>query len=231
MIKNLIKLLWTVLFISLVFAYLLLFIGLLTNSFLFIVCLLLFALSIFSWFFVTARLAFFKNKLTNILRFILAGDYERGIKLSGTYEDEVTSLAKLVNQVAERLGAYDKLRAERVAFSYKAIDIIYRTVEEGLIIANIDKKTFQFNPVIRKIFDVEQENISFEALQKQTENQNFMAIFDQIVNVEKVPQTATVQIQLPVRESKQRLQLNLVPVKDNKEKVKLVLIFAKQALH
>ncbi|MFC1478777.1 hypothetical protein ACFL57_04890 [Candidatus Margulisiibacteriota bacterium] len=224
--KNILKVLWVLVLVNLISANILLFINKTANGYIMVISAVLFILAFSSWIYISLRALYIKQKLTTALRFILAGNYETGIKLRGKYEDDVTILARLVNEVMDQLRDYDKLRAGRVAIHNKTIDIILRSIKEGLMIARVEKKVFQLNPAIQQVFEIEQGNITFEAMAKPDSNREFMALFDKVLNAEKIPQEATASIQLPIRNATRKLQLKLIPVKDAEENVKLVLIFA-----
>ncbi|MFH1429450.1 MAG: hypothetical protein ABIH39_06870 [Candidatus Margulisiibacteriota bacterium] len=227
--KNILKVLWVLVLINLIYANTMLFIYKIVNGYMIVISAVLFITAFLSWVIISLRVLYFKQKLTTALRYILTGNYETGIKLRGRYQDDVTILVKLVNEVMDRLREYDKLRAGRVAVHNKTVDIILRAIQEGLMIAKVDKKVFQLNPAIQQIFEVEQEVIAFEAMQKPAGNAKFMDLFNKVLNIDKISQEATVSIQLPIRNATRKLNLNLIPVKDADENVKLVLIFAEPA--
>ncbi|MFH1415510.1 MAG: hypothetical protein ABIH89_05440 [Elusimicrobiota bacterium] len=226
MIKNLLKLLWVFLILSFAIVYLLLVLGKTVPGYLLHG---LFMLGAFSWVYITVRMFSFNKQVTRFFRYLLAGNYETGISVSERINDEVTKLAQLINKAGDQLRVYDKMRAERVGFSYRMIDMICRTVEEAIIIADIEKGIFQFNLASQELFEVKKEKIPFETMRKQDGNSKFMALFDSVVSEKKVPQEGRVALQLPIRKSKKELSLKLLPVKDNDEAVKFVLIFVSQA--
>ncbi|MBN1621284.1 MAG: hypothetical protein JW871_01685 [Endomicrobiales bacterium] len=167
----------------------------------------------------------FRKRLFLFLRRLLTGDYDTGIEPSSLISDEFTTVEELINKVGERLREYDELRADRVSFSYRAIETVLELVNEGIIIANIDKKAFKFNSVAQSIFNVNQETFTFDSIEKNENNKEFVRLFNDLSNRDKVKWNGKISIQLPVRDSKQELPAKIYPIKNSKEEVKLVLIF------
>lgn len=225
MLKNSLKILWVCLLFSLALGYSFLLRDYANSKYYFYPFLILLVLGAVSWLFITVRVIIFKSQLVKLFRHLLEGDYEVGIKAGFFLRDEINLLVKLINKTVDQLRTYDQLRAERVAFSYRAIEHISRSVKEGIIIADIEKGVFQFNPAAQAVFNVGHENITFDSIYKQEENKEFSRIFKNVIEWEKVPKEAKLTLQLPIRQSRKELVMKIIPLKDKNERVKLVIIF------
>lgn len=173
------------------------------------------------------RIAVFNINLTRLIKVLLSGDYEAGLKPSRFFNDEVEALSQRINKFLEHLRTYDRLRAERIAFHSRALDLIYDNINEGVVIADMEKETFRFNPAARALFEVKQETFSFDSLRTQEKNRQIVRMFIKATETEKVSQDGKAAIQLPVQTtaSMRELSVKIIPIKDKEEKVKLALIF------
>ncbi len=89
-------------------------------------------------------------------------------------------------------------------------------------------EVFILNPAIRKIFEVEQETMTFDSMEKQKENLEFYDLFKDVANSSKVAKEADIVLQVPIRETKRFLHIKLLPIKDKNENVKIILIFVNE---
>ena len=183
-----------------------------------------FVAGILSWWYVTQRLFPFRRRLSNFLRHLLAGNYEVGVKTVPFLRDEVRDLTDLLNKAADRLRVYDDLRAERVAFSYRALEAIWRNATDGIIIADMEETVFRFNPAAQVLFGMKQQSVAFDAIVKNDANRDFADFFRAVSETEKTLQERKVGIQVPARDSRRELLVRMVPLKDQREKVRLVFV-------
>jgi PAS domain-containing protein len=184
-------------------------------------------LGLILWLYLTIRLVTFRRRLTNFAKRLLDGNYETGITTTRQLHDEVRLLADLMNKVVDRLRLYDMIRAERVALSTRARDIMFENMKEAVVLADVDKRLFQFSPAARALFGVEQETMTFDSIEKQEENRQFTRFFKDAVERDKVSMETRLAITLPIRGISKEVAAKIVPVKDREEKVKLALIFLK----
>ncbi len=175
--------------------------------------------------YLAARLLTFQAKFTRFSRHLLEGNYQSGIQTHRLSRDEVRGLADLTNRVADRLRLYDALRADWVAVSTRAREIMHERTGTAVVIADIDEGTFRFNPAARALFGVEQESMSIESIVKHSENEQFARVYLDIVARDKVPRTAHFTMTLPVRNIARAVDADIIPIKDRDERVRLVLIF------
>lgn len=175
--------------------------------------------------FLTVRVSLFRRKLVCFLRQLLGGNYEAGVRPSERIKDEVSALEDLVNKLADQLRTYDALRAERVATSARALDLLLWEVSCPVIAADIPKTALRLNSAAREMLAVEQETYSFEAMKNQTENTPLMQALDRVCGERKVAENLDVGIRLPGREQTTELAARFVPVKSRDETVNLVFIF------
>ena len=182
-------------------------------------------LGVIFWLIISIRTLIFKKKLVVFIKRLIAGDYQAGIKLRFKSEDEITRLVNLINKLGDQLRVYDDLRSQNVSLNYRALDIIFTTVKEGLIIADVGKRTLRFNLAAQSIFDVEIENIMFDTMERQTENRQFYELLKDTIERTKYYKKCDVIIKLPIRNLTRKLNITVFPLKDKAENVKLIIIF------
>lgn len=173
------------------------------------------------------RITVFNTRLIRLFRTLISGNYEAGLNPNRLFKDEIETLIQQINKFLEHLRTYDRLRAERIAFNSRALNLIYENINEGIAIADMEKETFLFNPAARALFEVKQESFSFDSLRTQERNRQIVRMFIKATEIEKVPQEGKVIIQLPIQSGTavRELFVKIIPLKDKEEKVKLSLIF------
>jgi PAS domain S-box-containing protein len=185
------------------------------------------ALALVLWVYATVRVFRFRRRIGNLAKRLLDGDYETGIPTARQPHDESRALAELMNEVVGRLRTYDVLRAERVALNARTREILYENIDDAVIVADVDKRFYQFNPAARALFGVEQEKMTFDSINKREDNRQFATFFMDAVERNKVLEEARVVISLPIRDVSKEVSVKIIPVKDREEKVRLALIFLK----
>lgn len=175
------------------------------------------------WGYLAVRIHTFGSNLAHVLRQLLSGNYEVGMEVKGS--DELRRFARLVNKLSEQLVAYDTLRADRVSLNHRALDLMYRTVSEGIILADMEQRVFRLNPTVQSLFGVTQETFSFDAIENQQENEEFVVLFRQATDQEKIAREGRVVLHLPMHDAVRTLSVRIVPIKDVQEMVKLAFIF------
>lgn len=177
--------------------------------------------------YIVRRIIVFNTSLTRLFRTLISGDYEAGLKSSRFFKDEIETLTQQINKFLEQLRTYDRLRAERIAFNSRALDLIYENINEGAAIADMEKETFRFNPAARALFGVKQETFSFDSLRAQEKNHQIVRMFIKATETERVPQEGRAVLQLPIQNvnALEELFIKIIPLKDKEEKVRLALIF------
>jgi PAS domain-containing protein len=176
------------------------------------------------WAYLAFRLTEFSRKFRKFSRQIISGNYETGIQPSRFIRDEVCSLEGLINKIADRLRFYDALRAEKVALSTRARELIHERSCAPIIIADVDTAIFRFNREARVLFGVDQEELSFDSIEKRPENFRFVEFFRNTVERDKVPHKMRISITLPIRAVSREALVEIIPIKDREEKVRIALI-------
>ena len=194
-------------------------------NFLFFILISLLIVGIILWLVIAIRTFIFKKRLVLCIERLIAGDYASGIKIRSKFEDEITKLAKLINRLVDQLRAYDSLRSQSVSLNYRSLETVFTTVKEGIIIADIEKNILKFNLAAQSIFDVEIQTMSFDALEHQPENKQFFELLKDTIERTKFYKKREVIIKLPIRNSTRRLITRLIPLKDDSENVKLIIVF------
>ncbi len=226
MLKNLIKIMW----IGILICYAAIYILFLKEAYLtgyYVWALWIGGIGLAFWLYVTVRIWLFKRKFEMFARHLLDGNYETGIQTHRFSRDEMRVLADLTNRIADRLRQYDKLRAERVALSTRAREILHERSDKAVIVAEFDGATFRFNEAARGLFGIDQETMTFESIENRPENREFTAFFRKTVEFEKVASEARLKLTLPVRDITREITVEIVPIKDGGENVRIALIFLK----
>lgn len=226
---NLIKIFWLSLLACLSLAYYLLFSMYRFSGPLYEALLALLVLAVILWLYITVRVLILRKKMVLVLKRILFNEYETGIRVSERINDEVTHLERLINRTCEQLRVYDALRVERIDLISRAMDTVYHHVQEGIIIADMEKMSLRANPAAREIFGIEQETMTFDSIEKQERNRDFVAFFKDAVEREKIFKEDTVTLQMPIRNASRQVALKIFPLKDKEETVKFAVIFIKNA--
>lgn len=185
-------------------------------------------LGLCAWVYVSFRAINFRKKLVYFIKRILENEYHSGIKINPKLNDEITGLEKLVNMMADQLRSYDELQVDKISALNRAIDIIYHNVKQGLILYDLTKKSFQINPAVQAVYEVEQENFSYDSLAKQEPNREFISLLQDSVGQGKITRDQNVTLELPIRQSKRDLRLTIIPIKDKNEIVELAVILVNQ---
>lgn len=180
------------------------------------------------WAYLALRLARFSGKFRKFSRRIIDGNYDTGIQPTRLLRDEAWALESRINKIAERLRMFDALRAERVAISTRARELIHERSCESIVYADVDAAVFRFNKEARTFFGVDQETISFDAIEKRPENAVFSAFFRNAVERDRVPHGERLAIALPSIGAAREAFAEIVPIKDREEKVRVALIFLRE---
>ena len=177
-----------------------------------------------SFAFLSYRMIGFQRQLRRVVRQLLEGNYDVGIRRFSVLNDETTILENELNKLADQLREYDRIRAERVRTSFQAFDELFRLSPQGLLIVDVEKSSFRMNPAMQKRFGIEQETFSFEALDNIPANQPFWKLLRRVIHEEKVPVDTQISLQIPVRNTKLMLPLQLRPLKNNNGNVIMVIM-------
>ncbi|MDD5566142.1 MAG: PAS domain-containing protein [Candidatus Omnitrophica bacterium] len=226
---NLIKIFWLSLLASLSLGYYLLFRIYRFSGPLYEALLAFFVLVVLCWLYIAVRVLIVKKKIALVLTRILFNEYETGIRVSERVNDEVTHLERLINRTCEQLRVYDALRVERIDLISRAMDTVYNHIQEGVIVADMEKKNLRANPAAREIFGIEQETITFDSIEKQEKNRDFVEFFKNAVEREKIFKEGMVTLQMPIRNASRQVALKIFPLKNKEETVKLAVIFIRNA--
>ncbi|GEM_PF-938335 len=179
--------------------------------------------------YLTVKALLFRRKLLACIRHLLANEYQTGMRVARGPCDEIVRFEKRINSMVDQLRVYNSLQIERISALNKSIDIVYRNIAEGIIIAYPDKREFRLNPAVQRMFQVEQEVITFDAIEKQPGNRRFVALFKEAVEMRKVITEGIVTLELPIRQSSLNVMVEIIPVKDKGESVALAIIFVNKA--
>jgi PAS domain-containing protein len=186
-----------------------------------------FTLGMLCWGYLTVRFIGFRVRLFNFLRQMLAGDYEAGIRTRRRFRDEVSRLEALSNRLAERLQAYDHLRAERVSIQSRAFDMLLDRSAEPLAAVDVKQEIFLLNPAAQKALGIERKNFSFESVLKPDINCEFRDLFNDAVSGRKIHNEGFSWLQLPGMSDPVYVGVEFTPLRDRDEEVRFALLSIK----
>lgn len=175
--------------------------------------------------FLAHRVLTFQRDLIRFVRLMLSGNYESGIPVRLKGHDEVDHLERLLNKMGDQIREYDELRAARVACSYRTLGLLFRTVSDPVLLADMAKRKLAFNPAAQRLFDMEEDNFAFESLEALEENAAFFEMFWEAVERQRIPQEGHVRIQLPSRNTQRQVSVKIFPLKDSEDEVGSALLF------
>jgi len=186
---------------------------------------LLFVAGVAAIAFLTVRIYVFHRHLRDFVRNLLKGDYNVGVKVQTKFNDELTTLERLLNKLAEQLRAFDELFSDRVSMSHRAFELLFRAVDQAIIVADAEKHTFRFNPAAAELFGIDQRSFSFDTIENLAGNEEFVAQFRKSLNEDKLPVEKTLTLRIPARNAQRTLRFKIVPLKDYTDRVQLLLFF------
>jgi PAS domain-containing protein len=176
------------------------------------------------WIFLAVRLWAFRKRLIMLFRRIYAGDYGTGIRDISWLHDEVSLLTAEANRACVRLQAYDELRAEATALSFRAMEKVAELSGRAIVIVNLERQTALLNDQVRDLFDYPQESVSIEAIDNRPENGPFMELLRRAVYERKIPTLGRARLRLPAREVCLEVEIDIHPLKGRDEKVKMAIV-------
>lgn len=186
-----------------------------------------FAIGMLCWGYLTLRLIGFRVRLFNFLRQLLAGEYDAGIRTRRRFPDEISRLEALSNRLAERLSAYDRLRADRVSIQSRAFDMLLDRSAAPLAAIDVQQEVFLLNPAAQKVLGLERKSFSFESVLKPDINSEFRDLFNDAVAGRKVRTEGFSWIQLPGMSDPVYVGVEFTPLRDRDEEVRFALLSIK----
>jgi PAS domain-containing protein len=186
-----------------------------------------FATGMLCWGYLTLRIIGFRVRLFNFLRQLLAGEYDAGIRTRRRFPDEISRLEALANRLAERVQAYDRLRADRVSIQSRAFDLLLDRSAEQLAAIDVQQEFFHLNPAAQKALGIERKSFSFECVLKPDINCDFRDLFTDAVSGRKVRTEGFIWLQLPGMSDPVYIGVQFTPLRDRDEEVRFALLSIK----
>ncbi len=227
--KHTIKIVWFIFLITYVFSYFIFIQQASLGPLIDVLFAAIFVAGLAAWIYLTVRVGYVRRHLANCMRRLLNNDYKTGINEALWLGDEVSELAVLANKTVAQLQIYDQLRVDRIGLFRRLVDLISENVAEGIILVDVERKVLLFNTTAQKIFGIEQEKLTFDSVERQENNKQFLAMFKDLIDNGKVIDTCTVDLQLPIKNARKKVCLRMLPLKDKTEKVQLAVIFVSPA--
>jgi nitrogen fixation/metabolism regulation signal transduction histidine kinase len=171
----------------------------------------------------------FRKQAHGLLRHLVTGDYEAGVRVSKHWRDEITELEELFNKLTEQLRQYDELRTKRIRQLRMTLDLILEHTQEPMGLFEVDKAVLTFNAAMSGVLDTSRQTVPLSTLENLEPNKSFVELLIRAIQEEKSAQEGRVHIQFPGRDSLTETEVRIVPFKDKDETVPLAVIFAKRA--
>jgi len=173
------------------------------------------------------RLVRFRGRLTTLLRRLVSGDYEVGLRAPSRWHDEVSTLEGLLNNLVEQLRTYDALRIRRIRQLRMGFDLVVEHAGEPMMLFDVEKQAVACNPAMLAILTAPKPAAPLDVLQQLEHNTAFLDMLDRAVAREKSEQQGRAAVQFPAQETPRQFYLRIVPLKDKDETVPWVVIFGK----
>jgi PAS domain-containing protein len=228
MVRHFLKISWLIVFAALIAGYARL-LDSVDSYEVFLPLFLVLMLAVVSLVYIAKRFLLFRANLTRVFRMLISGNYEVGLNPSGAFKDEFESLQQLIAKFLDQLREYDRLRAERISLTNRFLTLLYNSVQEGVVIVNMDKEIFQCNPAVQALFGIKQETFTFDSMRQQKDNHSLMRLLVNATEIKKIPQEGTARVQMPVQSQPKDVFMRIIPLKDKDEKVKMAFIFVSPA--
>lgn len=174
----------------------------------------------------TLRILGFRRKLLRLLRLLLAGKFESGIRIGKTPRDEVVQLEELMNKLVEHLRTYDALRAARVRVNQMTFDTVLDAQDMATLVYEASKESIRCNAKMRHLLDCSQHTFTLKAIEGIPANRPFIDMLHQAGAEARAPKEAILHIQLPAHQSPHELTAKIIPVRDRDGTTPVVVILA-----
>lgn len=165
----------------------------------------------------------FQSRLRRFLRQLLAGNYEAGIRVSGS-RDEIQTLERNLEKLGQQLRTYDKLRADRVRTVHLLLDLVMEQVSQPFLLIDVKKGLIELNPSFQAQFNAGQRKYNLSALTKIETNNPFSLLLEKASDTDKTAQEGRVPLHFPGSSSPGTLDGRFYPVKNAQGEVDLVLV-------
>lgn len=175
------------------------------------------------------RLYGFRYRVHALLRRLVAGDYEAGLRESGWWRDDIAELEELFNKLTEQLRQYDELRTRRIRQLRMTLDLILEHTEEPMVLFDVDKGDLMFNAAMSGVLDTARQTVPLSTLKNIEANTSFVELLTRAIEEEKSAQEDRVSIQFPGRDTLTETDVRVIPFKDKDESIPLAVIFGKRA--
>ncbi|MDT8391476.1 MAG: PAS domain-containing protein [Lentisphaeria bacterium] len=177
--------------------------------------------------FVGLRLLRFRTRTHTLLRRLLAGDYQSGIRPTRHLQDDISELEALQNRLVQQLREYDDLRTGRIRQLRMTLGLLAEHTIEPLILFDAQKGVLDFNPAMSAILGVARQSVPLETLRNLETNTPFDTLLTRATLEEKSNQTGQVTIQLPGQATPKTLDLRIIVYKDKMDNIAFALLFVK----
>ena len=167
----------------------------------------------------------FHRLLRNILRRIIAGDYEVGLTTSSFYQTDLTILKELVNKMVEQLRVYDDLRKRRIRQLRMTLNLVQENAVEPMILFDAEKGALECNDASKSLLHTARQTAQVSVLEKNTSNSPFIELLNDTAQKEKSTMEGTVAIQFPDVEEPVEIHVRIVPYKDKDDTVPFAIIY------
>lgn len=173
------------------------------------------------------RITRFHNRVQRVLRRLVTGDYETGLRVTRFRGDEFSATEHLLNRLTEQLREYDALRTTRIRQLRMTLDLVLEHAEEPMGLFDVEKGTLTVNAAMSGAEDAARHSVPLKALRDIEPNASFVAMLARAAEDEKSPQAGRVTLHFPKQESPVELDVRVVPFKDKDDRVPLVVVFGK----
>jgi len=168
------------------------------------------------------KFGFFRQELNGVLDELVADDFDVVMKKSNDLIlDEVTNK---MNRLIDRSKKFEKLRSGRVKTSTRLLNTVIRNVERGIMIGYLREEVVRLNPAAQKIFGIDQDKITLEAITRIPDNADFANVFQRLMKKESISAELATHLKMPIGRKKAHVNLRFIMVKNEEEEVQFVVV-------
>jgi nitrogen fixation/metabolism regulation signal transduction histidine kinase len=174
---------------------------------------------------IAGRLIRFGARARSLLRRLVSGDYESGIRVTRFCKDEVNELEALFNRLVEQLRQYDDLRSTRIRQLRMTLDLVVKHTAEPMILLDVEKGVLNFNPAVSEIIGNDRQSVSLDTLRKLEANRVFGELLTRATAEEKTVQVGDIELQLPGQDTPKKVNARVIPYKEKAGNIPFAILF------
>ncbi len=169
----------------------------------------------------------FYLRLRQVRNFLFEGNYESARDLARHYPALAVGLG--LEAALDRLLAFDRRRAEKVAAATRLFDRLLREIPLPLFVGLLEDDVVRFSRELCRLLDISTDQLPLDSLLLPSANRHFAHVWDQVASGRKSSINTTATLQLPIAHEAVPLRLRLLGVQNDQGKLAYILGLAEPA--